>query len=233
MASPVCVVAGFGPGNGAAFTRRFASEGYRVAMLARSEAPLREMERAVPAAKGYAVDVADPAAVSEAFARIRRDLGLVDVLVHNAAGWMMKPFLETTPEELEQVWRANALSFFLCAQQAAKEMLAAGRGAIIAIGATASVRGAANFGAFASSKAAMRSLAQSMARSLGPKGIHVAHVVIDGVIDTPRTRTFLPDQKEEFFLKPDAIADAVFHLARQDPSAWTFELDVRPFGESW
>jgi len=233
MAPPVCVVAGFGPGNGAAFTKRFASEGYRVAMLARSEAPMHEMEKVLPAAKGYVTDVTDPAAVGETFARIRKDLGAVDVLIHNAARWMMKPFLETTPDDLEKVWRANALSFLLCAQEAARDMLAAGRGAIIAIGATASVRGGPNFAAFASAKAAMRSLAQSMARGLGPRGIHVAHVVIDGAIDTPRIRAMIPGQKDEIFLKPDAIADTIFHLARQDPSAWTFEVDIRPFGESW
>jgi len=223
MASPICVVAGFGPGNGAAFTGRFASEGYRVAMLARSEGPLREMEAAVPAAKGYAVDLTDSAAVREAFERIGHDLGPVDVLVHNAARWMMKPFLETTPEELDKVWRANAFSFFLCGRHAANDMLASGRGAIIAIGATASVRSGPNFAAFASSKAAMRSLAQSMARDLGPRGIHVAYAVIDGAIDTPRIRAMIPGQKDEFFLQPDAIADTVFHLAGQDPSG----LDLR------
>jgi NAD(P)-dependent dehydrogenase (short-subunit alcohol dehydrogenase family) len=188
MNTRVCVVTGAGPGNGAAFSRRFAAEGYRVAMLARSEDRLRELETQIPGAKGYVADVGDPDAVRDSFTRIRADLGPVDVLVHNA-------------------------------------------GRVIVIGATASVRGGAGFAGFAPAKAAQRILAQSMARSLGPQGIHVAYVVIDGVIDIPRTRQALPDKPDEFFLKPDRIADTVLHLVQQDPSAWTFELDLRPFGE--
>ena len=112
-------------------------------------------------------------------------------------------------------------------------MLDAARGAIIVTGATASLRGGANTAAFAAAKAAQRSLAQSAARSLGPKGIHVAYVIVDGVIDMPTTRTLLPDQPDEFFLKPDAIAETVYHIAHQDPSAWTFEVDIRPHVEKW
>ncbi len=229
----VCVVTGVGPGNGTSFSRRFAAAGYRVAMLARSEERLRELEAQIPGAKGYASDVGDADAVGKTFARIRADLGPVDVLVHNAGSGTFGSFLDTQPDAFEQAWRVNALGLLLCGQQAVKDMLNAGRGAVIVIGATASLRGGAGTAAFAPAKAAQRSLAQSMARSLGPQGIHVGYVVVDGVIDIPRTRAFLRDRPDEFFLKPDEVAESVYHLVEQDRSAWTFELDLRPFGEKF
>jgi NAD(P)-dependent dehydrogenase (short-subunit alcohol dehydrogenase family) len=229
----VCVVTGVGPGNGAAFSRRFAGEGYRVAMLARSADALKKLEQEIDGARAFACDVTDAGAVGETFARLRADLGPVRVLVHNAGSGVFGGFLEADAAQLEQAWRVNTLGLFLCGQEAAADMLEAGRGAIIVSGATAALRGGAGFASFASAKAAQRSLAQSMARQLGPRGIHVAYVVIDGVIDVPRTRQIFGDRPDDFFLKPDAIADTVFHLARQDPSAWSFEVDVRPFGEKW
>lgn len=233
MPSPVCVITGVGPGNGASFTRRFAAAGYRVAMLARSRQVLAELEAAVPAARGYALDVGDAAAVGEVFGRIRAELGVVDVLIHNAGSGAFSRFMDTTPEMLEQSWRVNTLGLLLCGQAAARDMLARRRGAVIVIGATASLRGGANAAAFAQGKAAQRALAQSMARSLGPQGVHVALVIVDGVIDLARTRAVMRDRPDDFFLKPDAIAETVYQLAHQDPSAWTFEIDLRPFGEKW
>ncbi len=233
MAGGVCVVTGVGPGNGAAFARRFAREGYRVAMLARSEDRLRELEAEIDGARGYATDVGDPSAVAATFGRIRQELGPVEILVHNAGSGVFGPFLDTTPEQLEESWRTNTLALLLCGREASADMLKGGSGTIVVIGATASLRGGAGFAAFASAKAAQRSLAQSMARSLGPSAIHVAYVVIDGVIDIPRTRAFFADRPDDAFLKPDAIADTVFHVAGQDRSAWSFEVDVRPFGEKW
>jgi NAD(P)-dependent dehydrogenase (short-subunit alcohol dehydrogenase family) len=233
MLSQVCVITGVGPGNGASFSRKFAREGFQVAMLARSEERLRELEAGVEGVKGYPVDVTDPTAVRETFARIREDLGPVDVLVHNAGSGVFGPFTDVTPEQFEESWRTNTFALLLCGRESVADMQKAGRGVVIVIGATASLRGGANFAAFASAKSAQRTLAQSMARSLGPLGIHVAYVVIDGVIDTPRTRAFFSDRPDDFFLKPDCIADTVFHLTRQDPSAWTFEVDVRPFREAW
>ncbi|MCZ6568809.1 MAG: SDR family NAD(P)-dependent oxidoreductase [Deltaproteobacteria bacterium] len=229
----VCVVTGVGPGNGASFSRRFAAAGYRVAMLARSEERLRELEAKIPGAKGYATDVGDAHAVGKTFARVRADLGPVDVLVHNAGSGSFGSFLDTKPDSFEQAWRINALGLLLCGQEAVKDMLNAGRGAVIVIGATASLRGGAGTAAFAPAKAAQRSLAQSMARSLGPQGIHVGEVVVDGVIDMPRTRQLLRARPADFFLKPDEIADTVYHLVEQDRSAWTFELDLRPYGEKF
>lgn len=233
MSSQVCAVAGVGPGNGASFSRRFAQAGYRVAMLARSAERLRELEASIPGTRGYPADVGDATVVRETFTRIRSDLGPVNVLIHNAGSGAFSSFLDTTPELFEQSWRTNALSLLLCGQAVAPDMLAAGSGAIVAIGATASVRGGAQFAGFAPAKAAQRILAQSMARTLGPRGIHVAYVVVDGVIDIPWTRAMLPNQPDEFFLQPDRIADTVYVLIQQDRSAWTFELDLRPFGEKW
>ncbi len=228
-----CVVTGVGPGNGASLSRRFAAAGYRVAMLARSEERLRELEAQIPGAKGYVTDVGDADAVRATFERIRADLGPVDVLVHNAGSGSFGSFLDTKPDAFEQAWRINALGLLLCGQEAVKDMLNAGRGAVIVIGATASLRGGAGTAAFAPAKAAQRSLAQSMARSLGPQGIHVGYVVVDGVIDMPRTRQLLRDRPDDFFLKADEIAESVYHLVEQDRSAWTFELDLRPFGEKF
>jgi NAD(P)-dependent dehydrogenase (short-subunit alcohol dehydrogenase family) len=233
MGAKVCVVAGVGPGNGTAFSRKFAEAGYRVAMLARSRDRLDTLEAEIPGSKGYAVDITDTAGVAETFDHIRADLGAVDVLIHNAAAGAFTTFMETPPEMLEMTLRTNTLSLLLVGQQAARDMLARGTGAIIVIGNTSAWRGVANYAAFAPSKAAQRILAQSMARSLGPQGVHVAYVVVDAVIDVPWARSFLKDRPDEFFCKPAAIADTVFHLVHQDRSAWSFEVDLRPFGEKW
>jgi len=233
MTSNVCVVTGVGPGTGASLVRTFAGAGYRVAMLARSAERLRELELAIPGARAYPTDVADPVHVHDAFIRIRSDLGAVDVLLHNAGSGSFGALDGVTPEAFEASWRVNAFALLLLAREVIPAMLEAGRGAIVVTGATASWRGGANTAGFAAAKAAQRSLAQSMARSLGPRGIHVAYVIVDGVIDMPVTRGFFADRPDEFFLKPDAIAETVYHLTRQDPSAWTFELDLRPFGEKW
>ena len=229
----VCVVTGVGPGNGAASVRRFARAGWRVAMLARSADKLRALEAAIPGAHAFAADVADAASVKEAFARVRHELGPVDTLVQNAGNASFGDFLEVTPEALESAWRVNTLSLFLCGREAASDMLSRGSGAIVVIGATAALRGGAGFAAFAPAKAAQRSLAQSMARSLGPRGVHVAYIVVDGVIDTPATRSFIRNKPDDFFLKPDSIAESVFHVATQERSAWTFEVDLRPYAEKW
>ena len=233
MAKKVCVVTGVGMGNGASFTRKFAAEGYQVAMLARSEDRLRELEAAIPGSRGYPTAVADASAVEATIGKVRAELGPVDVLLHNAGSGSFAPFSDVTPEMLELAWRINAYALLVLTRAVVPDMERAGGGSIIVTGATASWRGGAGTAAFAAAKAAQRSLAQSAARSLGPKGIHVAYVIVDGVIDMPVTRGFFGDRPDEFFLKPDAIAETVYHLARQDRSAWTFEVDVRPFGEKW
>ena len=165
--------------------------------------------------------------------RIRSELGPVEVLIHNAGSGAFASWDDTTPEQFETAWRTNALGLLQCGRAVTPDMAKAGRGSIVVIGATASRRGGAITAAFASAKAAQRSLAESMARSLWPQGIHVAYLVIDGVIDIPRTRAFFKDKPDEFFLAPDRIADTVHQLVEQDRSAWTFELELRPFGEKW
>jgi len=233
MSKPVCVVTGVGPGTGLAVARRFAAGGYRVAMLARSADALQRFARETPGTLPVPMDVTDPAAVSAAIERVRTELGAPTVLVHNAGNAVFGSVLDVTEASFEAGWRVNTYALFLLARAVAPDMVAAGHGAILVTGATASLRGGAGFAAFASAKAAQRVLAQSMAKSLGPKGIHVAYVVVDGVIDMPATRGFFKDRPDEFFLRPDAIADTFFYLAGQDRSAWSFEVDVRPFGEKW
>jgi NADP-dependent 3-hydroxy acid dehydrogenase YdfG len=229
----VCVVAGAGPGTGAALARRFAAEGYRVAMLARRAERLAELEREIPGTKGYPVDIGDAAAVSDVIDRVRSELGPVDVLLHNAAAGAFNTFMDAKPETLELTFRTNMMSLLLLGQAVVPHMLERGGGSIIVTGNTSAWRGKANFAVFAPTKAGQRIMAQSMARSLGPQGIHVAYVIIDAVIDLHWTRKMHPDRPDDFFIQPDDIADSVYNLTQQKRSAWTFELDLRPFGESW
>jgi NAD(P)-dependent dehydrogenase (short-subunit alcohol dehydrogenase family) len=233
MTDRICIVAGVGPGTGGALSRRFAAGGYRVAMLARDQERLTALEREIAGSRGYAVDVTEAARVSEVMAEIRRDLGPANVLIHNAVSGHFGTFLDTPPEVLEQTFRTNVLSLWLLGQAIAPAMIENGGGAIIVTGNTSAWRGVANFAAFAPSKAAQRILAQSMARSLGPQGVHVAYVVVDAVIDVPWTRQAFASKPDEFFAQPDAIAETVYQLAHQDRSAWTFEVDLRPFAEKW
>jgi NAD(P)-dependent dehydrogenase (short-subunit alcohol dehydrogenase family) len=233
MSEKVCIVAGVGPGTGTALSRRFARGGYRVAMLARNAERLAALEREIEGSRGYDVDVTDAARVAEAVGRIRSDMGPASVLVHNAVSGHFAEFLDVAPEVLERSFRTNVLSLLLLGQAVVPHMLAAGGGAIAVTGNTAAWRGAANFAGFAPSKAAQRILAESMARSLGPRGIHVAYLVIDAVIDVPWTRQAFASKPDDFFARPDAIADTVYHIVHQDRSAWTFAVDLRPFGEKW
>lgn len=233
MTKPVCVVAGVGPGNGAALGRKFADSGYTVALLARDEEKLKALAQDISKAGTYRCDLSDSDSVAGTFSRIKQNLGPVSVLVYNAGGGQWGHVEQTTPDDFEKAWRVNAYGCLLAAHQVIPDMLTARRGNIVVIGATASLRGGANFTAFASAKAAQRNLAQSMARHLGPRGIHVSYVIIDGVVDLPRTRERLSDKPDEFFLCPDDIAESVLHLTRQQKSAWSFEIDLRPFAEKW
>jgi NAD(P)-dependent dehydrogenase (short-subunit alcohol dehydrogenase family) len=233
MADRICAVVGAGPGNGLAFAQRFAADGYRVALIGRSQEQLQALAAKVPDSRAVPADAGDPDSLRAAFRTIRDDLGPIDVLLYNAGAGQWGNFLEITAEGLEAGWRVNVLGFLVAGQAVAEEMIARGRGTIVATGATASLRGNVGTAAFASAKAGQRSLAQSMARYLGPKGVHVAYVIVDGVIDLERTRARMPDKADEFFLKPADIAEAVHFLAHQERSAWTFELDLRPFGERW
>jgi NAD(P)-dependent dehydrogenase (short-subunit alcohol dehydrogenase family) len=233
MPAKVCIVAGAGPGTGTALSRRFARGGYRVAMLARNGERLAALEQEIEGSRGYALDVTDRARVAEVIGHIRSDLGPATVLLHNAVSGHFGEFLDVDPDVLERTFRTNVLSLLLLGQAVVPDMLAAGGGAIAVTGNTSAWRGAANFAGFAPSKAAQRILAESMARSLGPRGIHVAYLVIDAVIDVPWTRQAFASRPDEFFARPEAIADTVYHVVHQDRSAWTFAIDMRPFAEKW
>lgn len=233
---PVAVVVGVGPGLGAALARRFAA-GYTVAVLARKEeyltALVQEIENAGGRGLAVPIDVSQTEQIEAAFATIRRELGAPEVLLYNAA---MRPFgrlMETKPSTFENTWRVSVFGAFLCAQLVVPDMLTAGKGVILFTGATAGVKPFPSSAAFGPAKFALRGLAQVMARDLGPQGIHVAYINVDGAIDMPAIRQRFPGLKEEDMLKPSAIAESYWFLAHQDRSSWTQELDVRPFKEKF
>jgi NAD(P)-dependent dehydrogenase (short-subunit alcohol dehydrogenase family) len=229
----VCAVAGVGPGNGAAFARRFASEGYAVALLARGTELSSKLAASLPDARAYPCDVTDADSVAAAFDSIRRELGEVEVLVYNAGSGVWGTVEEASAADFESAWRVNALGGFLASKQVVPAMKRAGRGSIVFVGATASRKAGPRSAAFSAAKGAQRSLAESMARALWPAGIHVALIVVDGVVDLPRTRERMPDKPDSFFIKPDDVAEIGYRLTQQKPSAWSFEVEARPFRETW
>ena len=233
--SKVAVLAGAGPGNGAAISRRLVREGYAMGVLARSQPYVDELAAELRKMGGdalpIATDLGDPEAVANAFKRIRAELGSVDVLIQNAAPMVRSPFMELKPELFEMAFRVAVMGMVHCCREVLGDMEREGSGSIVVIGATGAMRGAGGFAPFAVGKFGQRALGQSLAREFGPKGIHVAHVIIDGVIETPATRKFFPDKDPTFFLQPEDIADAVWHVIDQPRSAWSQEIDLRPFGE--
>ena len=233
MGDGVCLVTGVGPGTGTALVRRFAAGGYRVAMLARDADRLAQLAAEIPGAAAFPVDVADLEALRAVLARVTGELGAPSVVIHNAVAGGFGTFESVKPEELEHRFRVNVTALLVLAQELAPAMAAAGRGSIVVTGNTSAWRGTAPFAGFAPTKAAQRILAESLARTLGPRGVHVAYVVVDAVIDVPWTRRAFPDRPDEFFIQPAGIADAVHHVVHQERSAWTFQLDLRPLGESW
>jgi len=233
MKGPVCVVSGVGPGTGTALVRRFAVEGYRVAMLARTAERLTDLATQVPSAKAYVCDVSDPSQVDAALDAVERDMGAPSVLIHNAVGGAWGTFTEIEPAVLNQNFQVNTMGLLYLARRVTPSMVAAGKGAIIVTGNTSAQRGRANFAGFAPTKAAQRILAEAMARDLGPKGVHVAYIVIDAVIDVPWARERFKTKPDDFFIAPTAIADEAWHIANQPRSAWSFNVELRPFGETW
>jgi len=233
MSTPICVIVGVGEGNGAALARAFSKVGMAVALLARQSEFTAKLAATLPDARAYACDVSDATSVSEAFARMRSDLGDPMTVVYNVGSGVWGDVESISLEAFEVSWRVNAYGALAVSREVIPAMKAAGSGNIIFIGATASRRGGPNTAAFAPAKAAQRSLAKSMARSLWPCGIHVALIVIDAVVDLPGTRRNMPDKPDSFFLKPDDMAASAVWLAQQPRSAWTFEIEVRPFGEKW
>jgi NAD(P)-dependent dehydrogenase (short-subunit alcohol dehydrogenase family) len=246
MASKVCLVTGVGGATGAAISRRFARDGYRVAMLARSRNRLERLEQEITNSRSYVCDVGDLDALANTVDALRGDLGHPSVLVHNAVSATFGKFLEMNPAELERNFRVNTTALLHLARALAPDMIAARNGAIVVTGNTSSLRGVPNYALFAPTKAAQRILAESLARDLGPKRVHVAYVTIDGPIDAPwlsedgrmppawsMPPADWPHSRSDWYVDPDAIAEEVFHMAHQHPSTWAFDLVIRPFAEKW
>lgn len=233
----VAVVLGVGPGLGEAVSKRFAREGFAVALMARGRPDLVRVRGEIEEKGGRALDVtcdaSEPASVAGAFGRVREELGDPEVLVYNAGAFTMGGILELAERDFEIGWRVNCLGGFLAAREVLPAMVQGGSGTVLFTGATASMRGGARFAGLAVGKFGLRALAQSMAREMGPKGVHVAHVVIDGQIDTPQNLERWPDRPRDTFLSADRIADAYFQLHAQDPTTWTLELDLRPASEKF
>jgi short-subunit dehydrogenase len=231
--NPVALVTGVGPGTGAAIARRFSRGGYSVAMLARNRERLTRLKDEISNSHAYPCDVTNEAQLDTTIEAIRGELGAPKVLIHNAVGGAFGNFMEIDPKVLNQNFQVNTMALLYLARRLAPAMVAVGEGAIIASGNTSALRGKASFAGFAPTKAAQRILAESIAREVGPKGVHVAYVLIDAVIDLEWTRKRFPDAPNEFFITPAAIADEVWHVAHQDRSAWSFNVEVRPFRETW
>lgn len=234
---PTALIVGAGPGLGLSLARRFGREGYAVAMVARRQPVLAELaaqlESLGPRLKTYAADATDPAAVGEICAATLRDLGEPSVLIYNAGSYLPGGIADITPEQFEAAWKTGCMGAFLFARALLPAMADAGRGTVLLTGATAALRGSKGFATLAVPKFGLRALAQSMAREYGPQGVHVAHVVIDGQIDTPRLRERDPDRPAHTLLAPDAIAETYWQLHCQDATAWTQELDLRPAVEQF
>ena len=236
MSDRVAAVLGVGPGLGAAVARRFAGEGFGVALMARKEsvADVREeIEGGRGTALSVSADATDPDSVARAFERVRGELGDPEVFVYNAGAFQMGGILDLSPEQFDECFRANCAGAFYAAQQVLPAMVEAGGGTVLLTGASAALRGKANFSALAVGKFGLRALAQSMAREFGPQGVHVSHVIVDGQINTPRMREMSPDREDHTLLSPAAIAETYWQLHSQDRTAWTLELDLRPAVESF
>ena len=240
--APIALITGVGPGTGAALARKFAQEGYRVALLARNADRLERLAGEIRNAHAFVCDVEQESAIDATVNRVVAELGHPSVFVHNAVGGIIGStsvegifgnFLEIDPQALERNFRTNTMALLHFARRLAPPMVAKGGGTMIVTGNTSALRGKSGFAAFAPTKAAQRILAESMARHLGPQGVHVAYVVIDAVIDVPWTRHQLKDAAEDFFIKPEAIASEIWHLTQQDRSARSFNVEIRPFREPW
>ncbi len=233
MSSSICAVVGVGPGNGAALAHRFSQAGYTLILLARSNNFMGELAAELANVHTYECDITNAQAINITFSRIQKELGEIDVLIYNAGSGSSGNIEEITSQQFENSWQVNTRGLLLVSQQIIPAMKKRSSGSIIVIGATASRRGGAKTAAFAAAKAAQRSLTESMARYLWPLGIHVALVIIDGVVDLATTRARMPDKPNSFFVKPADVAATVYGLTQQASSAWSFEVEARPFGESW
>ena len=231
------VVTGVGSGLGASLVRKLVKEGYKVGMFARSTAYTRSLEQELNSketvVKGLATDISDEGQVQRSFQQIRETFGPIDLLINHAGNAAWKEFMALTPEDFEQSWRVCAFGSFLCTQEAVTDMMRLQGGTILFSGATSSIRGRKGALAFSSAKFAVRGLAESLAPELWPQNIHVAHVIIDGAIDTPDLREHESPTSTDPLLNPDEMAEAYWSLIQQPRNAWSLELDLRPFNEEF
>ncbi|HJN95652.1 MAG: short-chain dehydrogenase [Gammaproteobacteria bacterium] len=244
MSEKVCLVVGAGDYIGAAIARRFAEGGYTVCLGRRngekSEGLVKEITAAGGAAYAYTLDAREETQIEERFAAIEKDIGPLEVVISNPGGNVNFPIRETTHRVFYKVWLMACLTGFLTGREAAKYMVPRGRGSILFTGATASMRGGSGYAAFASAKFALRGLAQSLARELGPEGIHVAHLIIDAGVNTQfvrdryQDRGIDPDElPENTLMNPKSVGEAYWYLHNQARDGWTHELDMRPFAEKF
>ena len=233
----IAFIIGVGPGLGLALARCFTGAGMHTGIAARSEERLQAMRRQISASNcrvtTYACDVTDEGNVTEVFGQLQNDLGVPDLVVYNAGAYQPARVVDIDTADFERCWRVGCLGGFLCGREAARIMLKAGHGTILFTGATASLRGGAGFANLAVGKFGLRALSQSMARELGPENIHVAHVIIDGQIMSERHAGLVGTRPEDGLLEPDAIAVNYLQLHEQHRSAWTQELDLRPWVEKF
>ncbi|MCP4756650.1 MAG: SDR family NAD(P)-dependent oxidoreductase [Proteobacteria bacterium] len=237
----IALVVGVGDGLGSAVARKFAGEGLTVCAARRNGEKLNDLCRQIGEsggiAHGFSLDARKEEQVVDLFDKIEREIGPIEVAVFNVGGNVRFGILETTVRKYTKMWEMGCLAGFITGREAARKMVPRGRGTIIFTGATASVRGAAGYAAFAGAKHGLKALSQSMARELGSKGIHVAHVVVDGAIDTPWIREnfseWIKGKPDHALLNPDDIAENYLMLYKQPLNAWTHEIDLRPSIESW
>ena len=239
--SRIALIAGVGDGLGGAIARRFAHGGYATVLVARSAERLARIASDIEASGGrgvaYVADLREESAVTKLFEDVEKELGPISLAVFNAGANYRASILDTPADMFEKVWRLSCYAGFLVGREAARHMAPRGHGSLIFTGATASLRGSSQFAAFAAAKGALRQLAQSMARELGPQGIHVASVIIDGVIDSAIMHERFPERMSQLptagALKPEHIAEAYWQLHNQARDAWTFEMDLRPWAEKF
>jgi NAD(P)-dependent dehydrogenase (short-subunit alcohol dehydrogenase family) len=235
------VIVGAGTGTGAEVAKSLVQRGYSVVLARRTVDALAPLVDEIESDGGSAIavetDAADENQVARLFEQAQSTFGPPDFVLYNAAGFTMGSITETTSEQFEEMWRAASFGGFLVGREAARRMVPHSRGTILFTGATAAVKASASFSAFAAGKHGLRAVAQSMAKELGPQGIHVAHLIIDGVIDVPRVHESMPDlaasKGEDGLIDPKSIAATMLWLHAQPKNAWTFELDLRPYREPW
>ena len=232
-ASPHCLVIGVGPGLGMGCVRRFAAGGYQVSMIARHAGRLESWAADIGESAGFPVDITDESAFRQTLNHIVAERGLPEVVVYNAARATFGQYGDISIEDFALNFRTNTAGLLILAQELAPAMVKRGSGSLMVTGNTGALRGTPSFVGWSPTKAGQRILAECLARELGPNGIHVAYIVVDALIDMPFARRGFPDKPRDFFSQPADLAETVFHTAHQPKSAWSFLVELRPFGEKW